>query len=73
MRCSKLTIWLLSALFAAAHCINTAVAADVSPGLAVGQAAPAFSLADQSGQDVSLEALLKAGPVALVFHRSADW
>jgi peroxiredoxin len=35
--------------------------------------APAFTLKDQHGRDVSLDSLLKKGPVALVFHRSADW
>ena len=42
-------------------------------GLRIGQAAPAFSLKDQNGKVVSLDALLKKGPVALVFFRSADW
>ena len=42
-------------------------------GLAVGQKAPAFTLKDQNDRDVSLESLLKRGPVALVFYRSADW
>ena len=35
--------------------------------------APAFTLKDQNDRDVSLESLLKKGPVALVFYRSADW
>ena len=42
-------------------------------GLAVGQRAPDFTLKDQNDRDVSLSALLKKGPVALVFFRSADW
>ena len=42
-------------------------------GLAVGQQAPDFTLKDQNDRDVSLSALLKKGPVALVFFRSADW
>ncbi|MBI4326373.1 MAG: redoxin domain-containing protein [Chloroflexi bacterium] len=42
-------------------------------GLAVGQKAPAFTLQDQNDQSVSLESLLQKGPLALVFHRSADW
>jgi len=42
-------------------------------GLAVGQHAPAFTLPGQDGRAVSLETLLKSGPVALVFFRSADW
>ena len=42
-------------------------------GICVGDHAPGFTLKDQNGQDVSLDALLKKGPVALVFFRSADW
>ena len=42
-------------------------------GLPVGQLAPSFTLKDQNGADVSVESLLKKGPVALVFYRSADW
>jgi peroxiredoxin len=42
-------------------------------GLRIGQLAPAFTLKDQFGKDVSLNSLLKNGPVALVFFRSADW
>jgi peroxiredoxin len=43
------------------------------PGLPIGQRAPAFTLKNQGGKEVSLEALLKKGPVAVVFYRSADW
>ncbi len=42
-------------------------------GLVVGQRAPGFTLKDQNARDVSLAALLKKGPVALVFFRSAEW
>ena len=42
-------------------------------GLPVGQSGPSFSLSDQNGKQVSLESLLKKGPVAVVFHRSVDW
>jgi peroxiredoxin len=42
-------------------------------GLRIGQQAPPFTLNDQNGNQVSLDALLKKGPVALVFFRSADW
>jgi|GEM_PF-2287213 len=42
-------------------------------GLEVGKQAPPFTLKDQNGNGVSLAQLLKKGPVALVFHRSADW
>ncbi len=46
---------------------------DDSPGLAVGEQAPAFELMDQHGQKQSLANILKSGNVALVFYRSADW
>lgn len=42
-------------------------------GLPIGQPAPAFTAPDQNGREISLESLLKKGPVALVFFRSADW
>lgn len=42
-------------------------------GLKVGEHAPGFTLKDQSGAERSLDDLLKNGPVALVFYRSADW
>lgn len=68
--CAALTICsLLLASFA-----NTAEpAAREKTGLAIGQKAPAFTLKDQDGRDVSLNSLLNKGPVALVFYRSADW
>ena len=44
-----------------------------SHGLPVGAAAPRFTLIEQTGKEVSLEALLQKGPVAVVFHRSVDW
>ncbi len=42
-------------------------------GLKVGQKAPTFMLKNQSEKDLSLAEILKKGPVALVFYRSADW
>jgi len=48
-------------------------AAPEKVGLAIGQKAPAFTLKDQNDRDVALKSLLKKGPVALVFFRSADW
>jgi peroxiredoxin len=52
-------------------------AAEIEPpedaGLPVGRVAPDFSLSGQDGKQVSLGSLLKKGPVAVVFHRSADW
>lgn len=61
--------WLLIASVAGA----AEPAAPENTGLAVGQKAPAFTLKDQNDRDVSLDSLLKRGPVALVFHRSANW
>ncbi|MGI8432535.1 MAG: hypothetical protein ACR2MW_09645 [Chthoniobacterales bacterium] len=55
---------------------NLIAAAPASPGetvVVVGQNAPGFTLKDQNAREVSLAALLKKGPVALVFFRSADW
>jgi hypothetical protein len=47
----------------------------VAPGhpLKKGATAPSFTLKDQNGQDQSLDAMLKSGKVAVIFHRSADW
>jgi peroxiredoxin len=42
-------------------------------GLKVGEKAPEFTLKDQTGAERSLKDLLKDGPVALVFYRSASW
>lgn len=42
-------------------------------GLKVGDQAPVFELKDQAGATVKLADLLKRGPVAVVFYRSADW
>jgi cytochrome oxidase Cu insertion factor (SCO1/SenC/PrrC family) len=48
-------------------------AAPEHTGLAVGEKAPSFTLKDQANHDVSLDSLLKKGPLALVFFRSVDW
>jgi peroxiredoxin len=42
-------------------------------GLKVGEHAPSFSLKDQNGHAVASTDLLKNGPLAVVFHRSAEW
>ena len=42
-------------------------------GLKVGTKAPDFTLKNQDGKEVSLLDLRKKGPLAIVFHRSADW
>ena len=59
-------------LLAAFHSAITQ-AADESPGLESGTAAPAFSLPDQQGKQQQLADLVKQGNVAIVFYRSADW
>ncbi len=53
--------------------IAAASALPEKSGVALGQKAPGFTLKDQNDREVSLAALLKKGPVALVFFRSADW
>ena len=63
--------WVLSVT---ALCSSGLLAAEPEkPGLPVGQTAPLFALKDQNGKEIALESLLKKGPVAVVFHRSADW
>jgi hypothetical protein len=44
-----------------------------TPGLAIGEQAPAFELQDQHGKPQSLSGILESGSAALVFYRSADW
>ena len=69
----------LAATLTACWLLLTSVALAAEPaapeksGLSVGQKAPVFTLKDQNDRDVSLGSLLKKGPVALVFYRSADW
>ena len=69
------TTLLAGGLLLAALATNTR-AADAAPektGLKIGEKAPAFTLKDQHGHERSLTNLLKKGPVALVFFRSASW
>ena len=49
----------------------TGIAQGVGP--AIGTEIKDFSLSDQSGEKQRLSELLKLGPAAIVFHRSADW
>lgn len=67
---AKLTV---AGLLAISVAFAAEPAAQEKTGLAVGQKAPAFSLQDQNDRNVSLESLLRKGPLALVFYRSADW
>ena len=56
---------------------TTAVAliaqAAVATGPEIGQAVPAFSLADQTGATQTLNSVMGPKGVLLVFYRSADW
>jgi hypothetical protein len=64
----------LPGLLVAAVLLPAAAQEKAPPGAAtVGTKAPAFTLKDQAGKDRSLEELVKQGPVAVVFHRSAGW
>ena len=65
--------WIAACLLMAATLHAAEPVTSEKTGLAVGAKAPAFTLKDQNDRDVSLETLLKKGPVALVFYRSADW
>ena len=56
--------------------LGAILAADPKPektGIKVGEAAPEFTLKDQSGVDKSLKDLRKEHIIALVFYRSAGW
>ena len=66
----------LAAAVAASISLGAAVAApapDEKTGLKVGEKATEFTLKDQAGKDRALKDLIKDGPVALVFYRSASW
>src|SRR5262245_52462826 len=65
-----IVLGLASGLAAAA---GAAPPPEENTGLKVGEKAPDFTLKDQTGAERSLKDLLKDGPVALVFFRSASW
>jgi len=52
--------------------VDEVTASNVAPGLAVGDAAPDFTLNDAVGHPVSLGELLRAGPVVITFYRG-EW
>jgi hypothetical protein len=43
------------------------------PGIAIGETLQAITLKKQDGSDVAIQELLKKGPVAIGFYRSAVW
>jgi len=63
---------LVAALVMAAQGVH-GQAAPQAREIAIGQRAPSFTLKDQNDEEISLEALLKKGPVAVVFIRSVQW
>ena len=67
------TIWVL--LIAALIVTLKIVAQEATqPGqIQIGERAPMFTLKDQNDREFSLDAMLKKGPVALVFVRSVQW
>ena len=74
----RFTVITLFACIAIVLCPGTASSQNdkpkATPGIKVGQKAPAFKLKNQDGKEVSLKELGKDGKdVALVFYRSADW
>jgi peroxiredoxin len=67
------TIWalLIAGLIVALKIV--AQEAPQSKEILVGDRAPSFTLKDQNDRELSLESMLKKGPVALVFVRSVQW
>ncbi len=62
----------LAALLATSQLIaSSGCAAD--EGLKVGDKAPAIELKNQNAEVIKVSEMLKDGPVAVVFHRSANW
>src|SRR5215472_17000222 len=53
--------------------LKTVVQAAQPTEIRVGDRAPLFTLKDQNEREFSLEAMLKKGPVAVVFVRSIEW
>lgn len=52
---------------------NAKEVADKLPGVKIGAKAPDFELMNQMDKKTKLSELTKEGPVAVVFHRSANW
>jgi peroxiredoxin len=73
MKTRLLTLCTLAAVMLSTGLQATGEAPTERTGTQIGQHAPLFTLKDQNNQAVSLGEMLKKGPVALVFVRSADW
>jgi peroxiredoxin len=61
------------AMFLAASFIAGDGALARAKEIVAGERAPLFKLKDQDDREFSLEAMIKKGPVAVVFVRSIDW
>lgn len=48
-------------------------APDEMTGVKIGETAPDFTLQGHDGKSYTLSELVKEGPVAVVFYRSAHW
>lgn len=62
---------LMVLLAASSNAVDDALAQ--AKEIAVGDRAPSFTLKDQNDHEFSLDAMIKKGPVAVVFIRSIDW
>ena len=63
----------LAGLVVTVALVPSATNAQDEIGPKVGSTIEDFSLVDQSGKTHQFSELLKAGPVAVVFYRSASW
>lgn len=59
--------------FLAASLQTLTQAAPPAREIGIGEPAPSFALKDQNAAEFSLAAMIKKGPVAVVFVRSVDW
>lgn len=73
MHCNALVCQAVVLSLLALTCCMTAAEDTPAPGPKLGTKAAEFKLPDQNGKERKLSELLKQGPVAVVFHRSADW
>jgi cytochrome oxidase Cu insertion factor (SCO1/SenC/PrrC family) len=70
---AMLAVGLLIGLGSGLCSAQTTTAKKVEPGPKVGSKVKDFVVKDSKGKERKLSKLLKKGPVAIVFFRSADW
>ncbi len=73
MQHSFLKIAGVASLLAAIALLPSTAKSQDEIGPAVGATIENFSLTDQSGKTQEFGEMLKTGPVAVVFYRSANW